>query len=167
MFVDSVSWGHRAMRSCFVDPKPVLGKERRLLFSVALVAVMAAPLRAGDKIEYNRDIRPILAENCFACHGPDSASRKAKLRLDQHDAAVTAGAIAPGKPGDSELVRRIFADDVKERMPPAATNKKLTMAQKELLKRWIAAGALYQKHWSFLPVTRPPLPEVKNQAWVR
>jgi hypothetical protein len=127
----------------------------------------AAPLQAQDKIEYNRDIRPILAENCFACHGPDSASRKARLRLDQHDAAVKAGAIAPGKPADSELVRRIFADDVKERMPPAATNKKLTNEQKELLKRWIAAGAAYQKHWSFLPPVRPPLPVVANKAWPR
>jgi mono/diheme cytochrome c family protein len=135
---------------------------------VSLVAaLLAAPVWGADKIEYNRDIRPILAENCFACHGPDSASRKAKLRLDQHDAAVKAGAITPGKPQDSELVQRIFAEDVKERMPPAATKKVLTQAQKDLLKRWIAAGAVYQIQWSFLPPVRTPLPEVHNKAWVR
>jgi hypothetical protein len=133
----------------------------------ATLTLFAAPAWAGDKIEYNRDIRPILAENCFACHGPDSASRKARLRLDRHDTAVKAGAIAPGKPEDSEMVRRIFADEPKELMPPPATNKKLTQAQKELLKRWIAGGAEYQIHWSFLPPVRAPLPKVKNEAWVR
>ena len=137
------------------------------LLVAALFAFLAAPVWVAYKIAYNRDIRPILAENCFACHGPDSASRKAKLRLDQHDAAVKAGAITPGKPQDSELVQRIFADDVKERMPPAATKKVLTQAQKDLLKRWIAAGAEYQIQWSFLPPVRAPLPEVHNKAWVR
>ncbi len=122
-----------------------------MLLIVVAAALVATPTEAADKLEYNRDIRPILVENCFSCHGPDSASRKAKLRLDQHDAAVKAGAIAPGKPQDSELVQRIFAEDVKERMPPAATKKVLTQAQKETLKRWIAAGAEYQTHWSFLP----------------
>ena len=131
------------------------------------IVLLSSPLRASDGIEYNRDIRPILAENCFSCHGADSASRKAKLRLDQHEAAVTAGAIAPGKPDKSELIKRINADDPDELMPPPRTNKKLTSTQKDLLKRWIAAGADYQIHWSFLPPTRPALPEVKNKAWVR
>src|SRR5580704_16088456 len=105
---------------------------------MAIVAVVAVhdAARAADKVEFNRDIRPILAENCFACHGPDSASRKAKLRLDQRDAAISAGAIAPHKPNDSELVRRVFSDEKTERMPPPASTKKLTTAQKELLKRW-------------------------------
>src|ERR1700716_2227679 len=107
------------------------------------MTALLSSANAADKIEYNRDIRPILAENCFSCHGPDSASRKAKLRLDQHDAAVKAGAIVQGKPQDSELVARIFAPDLKERMPPQSTNKKLTTVQKELLKRWIASGAEY------------------------
>ncbi len=100
------------------------------LLAVGLAALSVGPV-AGDKIEYNRDIRPILAENCFSCHGPDSASRKAKLRLDQQAAAVKAGAIAPGKPAESELVRRIFAAEAKELMPPPASHKKLTKAQKE------------------------------------
>jgi hypothetical protein len=123
--------------------------------------------RAADGIEYNRDIRPILAENCFTCHGPDSASRKAGLRLDQRHAAVKAEAIVPGKPDDSELVQRIFSTVKRERMPPAATKKELTTAQKDLLKRWIARGAEYQPHWSFIAPKRPALPTVKDTGWVR
>src|SRR5947209_11693751 len=132
-----------------------------------LAAFFAAPVVAADKIEYNRDIRPILAENCFSCHGPDSASRKAKLRLDQREAAVKAGALAPGKPRDSELLVRVLAEEPTERMPPPKTNKTLTTVQKELLRRWITEGAQYQVHWSFLPPVRALLPEVKNKAWVR
>ncbi len=135
--------------------------------ALLIIAFVPASARADDKIEYNRDIRPILAENCFACHGPDSASRKAKLRLDQFDAAVKLGAITPGKPNDSELVRRIDAEDVNERMPPLKTAKKLSAAQKDMLKRWIASGAEYQQHWSFIPPVRSALPEVKDKNWVR
>ena len=84
----------------------------------ASIAVSSAAV-ADDKLQYNRDIRPILADNCFACHGPDSAARKAGLRLDKRETAIDAGAIAPGKPGESELVRRIN-DSGKDHMPPAA-----------------------------------------------
>jgi mono/diheme cytochrome c family protein len=119
-------------------------------------------------IEYNRDIRPILAENCFACHGPDSAARKASLRLDQRDAAVEAKAIVPGKVTESEMIRRIIADaGDKELMPPAKSNKKLKPEQIALLKKWVESGAEYQAHWSFLAPTRPKPPEVKDKAWVR
>src|ERR1700730_17810291 len=98
----------------------------RSFVGVVLVGTyLAGPLLAQDRIEYNRDIRPILAENCFACHGPDSASRKAKLRLDQREAAIKAEVIVPGKPKESEVVRRIFSDDPKERMPPAKAHKTL------------------------------------------
>src|SRR5215470_6135456 len=130
---------------------------------------IAAPLtvHAQSKIEYNRDMRPILAENCFACHGPDSASRKAGLRLDQRDAAVTAEAIVPGHPEKSALIERVLAEEVRERMPPAKTNKTLTAAQKDLLKRWIAGGAEYQPHWSYIAPIRAQLPVVKNRDWVR
>src|SRR4051794_2730269 len=119
----------------------------RLLATCLLTAAWLSAGRAAD-LEYNRDVRPILADNCFACHGPDSASRKAGLRLDQRDAAIKAGAIAPGKPDDSELVRRITADDKSELMPPPKTKKTLTAAQKDILTRWIKQGAEYQKHWS-------------------
>ena len=119
-------------------------------------------------IEYNRDIRPILAENCFACHGPDSAARKASLRIDRFDDAVNAGAIVAGKPSESEMIKRILLeDDDKELMPPRKTNKKLKPEQKELLKKWVAAGAEYQQHWSFITPTRPDVPKVKDKSWVR
>jgi mono/diheme cytochrome c family protein len=132
----------------------------------ALSLVLTSNATAQGKLEYNRDIRPILAENCFACHGPDSASRKAGLRLDKREVAVQAGAIAPGTPDKSELIRRVF-DSGKDHMPPAVTRKVLSTEQKDKLKQWIAAGAEYQKHWSLIAPTRATLPVVKNTAWVR
>ena len=137
-------------------------------FGPAVVLVLAgiAPLSAAP-LEYNRDVRPILAEACFACHGPDSASRKAGLRLDQREAALKAEAIVPGHPDKSSLVERVFSDDPGQRMPPRRTRKTLTPSQKDTLRRWIAAGADYQPHWSFIPPKRSPLPEVKNAGWVR
>ena len=125
----------------------------------------AKPNASG--IEYNRDIRPILAENCFACHGPDSAARKAELRIDRRDDAVAMKAIVPGKPAESELIRRIFSKESFEQMPPPKSHKTLKPEQKELLKKWIAAGAEYQPHWSFIAPTRPKLPAVKDKGWVR
>ena len=117
--------------------------------------------------QYNRDIRPILAENCFACHGPDSASRKADLRLDRREAAIEMGAITPGDPADSELITRINSTNSKEVMPPRSLHKTLTTAQKQILERWIKAGAEYQLHWSLIAPSRPALPRVKDEAWVR
>jgi len=130
-----------------------------------LIASVAVSVYAAEPLEYNRDIRPILADNCFACHGADSASRKADLRLDQRDAAVDFGAIEPGKPEDSELVARIFSDDPEAIMPPHETKKSLTAGQKDLLKRWIADGAEYQLHWSFIAPTKRELPTVNNADW--
>lgn len=134
-----------------------------------LIALTAtASMVAAERIEFNRDIRPILAENCFTCHGPDSASRKAGLRLDQRDSAVKAGAIVPDKAGDSELVRRIFSTG-KEVMPPVKTRKTLTDRQKQLLRDWIAAGAAYQPHWSFIPIAKHvPVPKPGDHGkWIR
>jgi hypothetical protein len=122
---------------------------------------------AEAKPQYNRDIRPILAENCFACHGPDKMSRKAGLRLDIRAKAVDSGAIVPGKPDESALVERIFSTDRRDMMPPPKSLKKLNPEQKKLLRAWIASGAEYQAHWSFIPPTRPELPAVKNTSWVR
>src|SRR5579862_1634882 len=141
-----------------------------ILFMMATFAstvVCYAGATVGDRLQYNRDIRPILLENCFACHGPDSAARKANLRLDRRDAAIQAGAIRPGKPDQSEAIRRILSTDADEAMPPRSTKKVLTAAQKEMLARWIREGAEYQAHWSFIPPTRPPLPPVKDAKWVR
>jgi hypothetical protein len=123
--------------------------------------------KAADPIGYNIDIRPILAENCFACHGPDSASRKADLRLDRREAAIEMGAIVPGKPDESELVKRIISADEDTMMPPAASHKKLTAEQKKLLTDWVAAGAEYQPHWSFIAPVRTAPPEVQDKAWPR
>lgn len=122
---------------------------------------------AADALEYNRDIRPILAEHCFACHGPDSAARKADLRLDRRAAAIESGALSPGTPDESELVQRIFSADPEQRMPPAAVHKELSAADKERLRQWVAEGAEYQPHWSLIPPRRPLLPAVRNQSWIR
>jgi hypothetical protein len=133
-----------------------------------LFALVAAPLAHGQEpIQYNRDIRPILSQNCFACHGPDSASRKAELRLDQRDAAIASAAFVPGKPDESGLVERVLSTDPDMQMPPPSAHKTLTPEQKELLKKWIAQGAEYQKHWSLIAPVKPPVPTVKNQVWVR
>ncbi len=115
-----------------------------LLLGVVLASAMAVRAEnspaAPAKITYNRDIRPILSDNCFFCHGPDKSKRKGKFRLDDFDSAVKKGAIVPGKPDDSTLVDRIYTNDPDDLMPPAETHKKLTDAQKELLKRWVAQG---------------------------
>src|ERR1700732_3278805 len=118
-------------------------KRREHLLALVVVALSAGAARPSDKVEYNRDIRPILAENCFACHGPDSASRKAKLRLDERESALKLEVFEPGHPEKSELVRRILAVDSKDQMPPAKSGKKLTATQKEMLQKWIAQGAEY------------------------
>ena len=139
----------------------------RLGLSIFAGVALLSSARAEDKLQYNRDIRPILSENCFACHGPDSAARKADLRLDQRDAAVDYGAIVPGDVESSIFVERIFAESPDELMPPPDSHKKLTPEQRELLKRWVQQGAEYQPHWSFIRPVRPAVPEVKQQAWVR
>jgi Protein of unknown function (DUF1553)/Protein of unknown function (DUF1549)/Planctomycete cytochrome C/Concanavalin A-like lectin/glucanases superfamily len=135
--------------------------------AVACVALLTATAQAGDAIGYNHDIRPILAENCFACHGPDSASRKADLRLDRREAAIESGAFQPGKPEESELVKRINSTDPDTMMPPAGAHKTLSPEQKKMLTDWIAAGAEYQPHWSFIAPVRPAVPEVQDKAWPR
>jgi mono/diheme cytochrome c family protein len=137
-----------------------------VVLMVGLVAVTATA-KADETIGYNNQIRPILAENCFACHGPDSAARKADLRLDKRDAAIESGAISPGKPAESGLVERIQSTDEATMMPPPASHKTLSAEQKELLAKWIAAGAEYEPHWSLIPPTRPAVPEIKNKNWAR
>lgn len=130
----------------------------------------AAP--AGGQLDYNRQIRPILSDKCFKCHGPDAGGRQAGLRLDRRDEALRPAesgerAIVPGKSAESELVRRIFSGDDDERMPPADEKKQLGDAEKELLKQWIDQGAPYQAHWAFVAPRRPSLPAVKAAAWPR
>ncbi|HEX8199765.1 MAG TPA: DUF1553 domain-containing protein [Isosphaeraceae bacterium] len=134
---------------------------------LSLLTLGVGTMAAADPVEFNRDIRPILSENCFLCHGPDSGTRKANLRLDRREVAVELGAIVPGDTEASELLYRINADDELERMPPRESHKTLTARQKDLLTRWIAEGAEYQPLWSFLAPKRPTPPTVKNEAWVR
>ena len=127
----------------------------------------SATCAAEGELQFNRDIRPILSEFCFACHGPDSAARKGDLRLDDRAAAMDRNAIVPGSISKSELIKRIETTDTDELMPPPATKKFLTTQQKELLKKWIQQGAAYQPHWSFLAPVRPAIPEVRNRSWIR
>jgi len=143
----------------------VLQPRLAILLVAVVVAATATRSSAADKqLEYNLDVRPILADKCFACHGPDSAARKADLRLDQREAAVEMGAIAPGEPDESELIRRIRSDDEFEVMPPPETKKSLTNAERETLARWIRDGAEYQLHWSFIPPQRPAIPDAAALA---
>jgi hypothetical protein len=125
---------------------------------VALSAV-AGLVSAADDISFNRDVRPVLSDNCFACHGPDAGFRKGDLRLDVRDDAIAAGAIVPGKPAESSLVERISATDPDVVMPPPEAHKKLTAAQKDLLVRWIAAGAVYERHWAYEPPVKEAVPD--------
>ncbi|MSR55025.1 MAG: DUF1553 domain-containing protein [Gemmataceae bacterium] len=140
----------------------------KVLSTLSTIIFLAAVAQAAPgKLEYNRDVRPILAENCFACHGPDSAARKADMRLDVRDEAIKSEAFVPGKPEKSALIARINTADQKELMPPHKTNKKLTLTQKAILKQWISEGAEYQPHWSFITPTKAALPTVKNEAWAK
>ena len=109
-------------------------------------------------IDFSRDIQPIFSENCYHCHGPDAAKRKGDLRLDQEKDAKSGGSIVPGKADESELVKRLFSHDPEEVMPTPKSNRKLTEAQKQLVKQWIAEGAKWGRHWAFEPVKRPPVP---------
>src|SRR5262245_1851820 len=143
----------------------------------ALVTFQIAPAADSDqpgpagKVRFNHDLRPILSDNCFACHGPDPATRKAGRRFDTEDGLFAAKdgvtPVVKGKPQESELYLRIMAEDASERMPPAKSHKKLTDAQKELVRRWIEEGAAWEPHWSLVKPARPELPAVKNLAWVK
>ena len=129
-------------------------------------------LCAQQAISFNRDIRPILSNHCFSCHGPDSAARKGGFRLDQRDSATRAAesgllAIDPGQIGSSQLITRIHSADPDLVMPPPETSRVLTDAQKNLLQRWIAEGAQYQPHWSLVPPQAATVPTVADDQWSR
>lgn len=145
----------------------------RLTLSLALFLVFAATLRAQTtrRVEFNRDIRPILSDACFQCHGPDQARRKADLRLDTEDGirADLGGhrAVVPGRPDESALLRRVTSNNPRRRMPPASMGPALPPEKVQLLRDWIAQGAAWEKHWSFIPPRRPPLPRVRDHHWPR
>src|SRR5262245_10867668 len=129
------------------------------------------PAAAGRAVSYLKEVRPILAQHCFQCHGPDEAARKAKLRLDLKDDALAERGdkhvFAPGSPDGSLAWERITSADDAERMPPPGKGQPLTEKQTATLKAWIEQGARWEDHWSFLPPTKPPVPAVADRAWVR
>ena len=140
---------------------------KRLIWIALVLLGTANGVRGeGRAIDFRRDIRPILSNNCFACHGPDEEHREADLRLDQPDAA-TESAIVPGDSNASELIARVTTDDADRLMPPADSGKHLTPEQIELLRRWIDEGAAFDGHWAFVPPQRPELPQVRHSDWVR
>ena len=125
------------------------------------------PAAWSDDVQFNRDIRPLLSDNCFACHGQDANKREADLRLDRGEEAIESGAVVAGDPEASELIARINSDDPDTIMPPLDSNRELTSKEKELLSRWIKEGAKFEQHWAFVTPTRPEPPAVKNTGWVR
>src|SRR5262245_44568851 len=159
-------------------PKPTAASGMVALLVCAALAAKAppgdppAPADGDAIVRYDRDVRPLLADRCFKCHGPDEKKRRAKLRLDEPESAFLdrdgARAIAPGDPDASELLDRVASDDSKRRMPPLNSNKKpLTPEEQQLLRRWIEGGARYEPHWSFTPPVRPTPPAVDHESWCR
>src|SRR5438874_9342825 len=147
-----------------------------LLLAAAILILGASAVAGPDTskplVDFNRDIRPIFAENCFKCHGPDDGARKAKMRLDMRGEALKPAKsgeipIAPGAPDKSELIKRVTAADVDDRMPPAKTGRTLNSTQIELLKKWIAQGAPYAVHWAYVKPKRPALPKVQDKRWTK
>jgi hypothetical protein len=144
---------------------------------VLLTFAARAAAGAGDssgRVRFNRDVRPILSDTCFKCHGFDKAARKADLRLDLRDEAVVPRhgdnhqvPIVPGDPKNSTIWQRISAQNPEDLMPPPDSHLVLTPTQKETIRRWIAQGAEYEGHWAFIPPARPPVPEVKQASWAR
>ncbi len=172
------------VRQFLDESAPTVRSKLRIRWNIGLsISLLVLPLTqpspaadtgptGSQKIAFARDIRPILANKCFQCHGPDATQRKGKLRLDnRHDAMAQASsgspAIVPGKLDESEVYARITSDDPEQRMPPAKTGKPLTQAEIGRLKTWIEQGAEYQDHWAFVPPVRPALPSVKNPGWCR
>jgi hypothetical protein len=140
----------------------------RLLTLILVLAGMHA--RAEGKLRFNRDIRPLMSDTCFHCHGPDKNARKAGLRLDIREEALKPAKsgelpIVPGKPGESEIIRRLFAEDKDDLMPPEEAHKTFTPAQKETFKRWVAEGAEYEPHWAYTPLVKPAVPKLQNTKY--
>jgi hypothetical protein len=148
-----------------VDAAVVMAAAAMLMMWLAM-GVEAAEL--PERVDFNRDVRPILSDRCFKCHGPDPKTQEGGLRLDLRDAAIGKGksgavAIVPGGAEQSELVRRIFSEDEKKLMPPPDAKRPLTDRQKQVLRRWIEQGAEYAPHWAFERPVRRPLPEVRKE----
>ncbi|MDX2299383.1 MAG: PSD1 and planctomycete cytochrome C domain-containing protein [Xanthomonadaceae bacterium] len=138
---------------------------RRLWLMLGLLAFVVTPIRAQSPIDFNRDVRPILSDKCFFCHGPDDKHREADLRLDQAPKPGAKSVIVAGKPQDSELIRRILTTDPDEQMPPAKSGKKLSAAEIATLRRWVEQDANWAIHWAYVvPVKHDP-PRVADENW--
>ena len=142
-------------------------------FLLILVFLGTARLNAEDTVSFNRDIRPILADRCFVCHGPDSAAREADLRFDQEQSAKgdaegsVSAAIIPGEPESSEMMVRMLESDPELKMPPPESNLTITGEEIALIRRWITQGAKWEKHWSLIPPEKKVLPSIRNRDWPR
>ena len=143
-------------------PAPCRPTGKRALGVFTMLAIIGSTASAVD-VRFDRDIRPILAEHCLECHGPDAGSRQADLRLDT-DEGAKAGAVVPGRPDESELLRRIVATDPDVRMPPTSKGPGLSSGEVDTLRRWIEAGAPYEGHWAFAPISRPAIPQTARAA---
>jgi hypothetical protein len=146
------------------DVDPFMLTFSPIRFFIGLLALSGAGLWAAvpERVEFNRDVRPILSDNCFYCHGNDPSHREADLRLDLREEALSAQAFIPGNAKQSELIARILTSDEDELMPPPESHKKLTAEQKEILKRWIDQGAEYQQHWAYEKPVKAAIPEGQN-----
>jgi len=144
----------------------------RITLTVAVLAIPRATWAAdAPTLDYDRDVRPILSENCFQCHGQDGKKRMAGLRLDSFEGATADrqghAALVPGRPDASAIYQRITAEQKSMRMPPVASNRNLTTEQIAMLKRWIAEGGKYTKHWAFVSPVRPAIPKTADRGWVK
>ncbi len=154
-------------------------KSSEVIYGLGLVAALllapGASTLGGDEsgadrvslspVDFNRDIRPLLSDRCFKCHGPDEKDRKADMRLDDEGSVRDDSIIVPGKPDESELIARITAADEDDRMPPLKSGKKLSREEIELIRRWIAEGAPWSAHWAYVPPARHPTPDVRRREW--
>ncbi len=142
-----------------------------LLIFALLPGLALAQISAAQTIEFNRDIRPIFSDRCYTCHGPSSTTRRSPLRFDTEEGAkqklANHFAIAPGKPAESELLKRVTAGNSPLRMPPVSSGPALTDHETDLLRRWIEQGAVWEKHWSFIPPKSLAAPTVSEPSWVR
>jgi hypothetical protein len=141
------------------------------LVACCICAVTAGTAAQPDPVSFNRDLRPIMSDTCFRCHGPDRNARKADMRLDIREEATRPTRsghipIVPGDPDKSEIIARIFSSGTNV-MPPRSAHKELTQAQKEMVRRWVAEGAVYEGHWAFQPVKRPPVPAVADASRIK
>ncbi len=137
---------------------------------LSLSSVMAAPSEstaADESIAFGRDVQPILARRCFACHGPDEENREADLRIDSLESIIDNGLIVPGEPDESELLRRVLSNDPDERMPPPEADEALSDQEQKILRDWIAGGAEYSPHWAFVAPVKPQMPGTSGDDWPR